>query len=66
MRAIAKGKYQEWLEADNLILEKILNEASKITTDRDKKLIELQELIKKKVESKSFFYLNFFHYLWHL
>ena len=51
LKDIDKIKWESELEADKLILEKILNEASKITTDRDKKLIELQEIIKKKVEN---------------
>lgn len=51
LQDIDKIKWKSELEGDKLILEKILNEANKITTDRDKKLIELQKLIKKKVEN---------------
>ena len=51
LQDIDKIKWESELEGDKLILEKILNEANKITTDRDKKLIELQKLIKKKVEN---------------
>ena len=51
LKDIDKIKWESELEADKLILEKILNEANKITVERDKKLVELQELIKQKVEN---------------
>ncbi|WP_261788388.1 C-terminal helicase domain-containing protein [Fusobacterium polymorphum] len=51
LKDIDKIKWEADLEADKVILEKILNEANKITVERDKKLVELQELIKQKVEN---------------
>ena len=51
LKDIDKIRWKSELEADKLILEKVLNEASKITVNRDKKLIELQKIIKKKVEN---------------
>ena len=51
LKDIDKIRWESELEADKVILEKILNEANKITVERDKKLVELQELIKQKVEN---------------
>lgn len=51
LKDIDKIRWESELEADKVILEKILKEANKITVERDKKLVELQELIKQKVEN---------------
>ena len=51
LKDIDKIRWESELEADKVILEKILKEANKITVERDKKLAELQELIKQKVEN---------------
>ena len=51
LKDIDKIRWESELEADKVILEKILKEANKITVERDKKLVELQKLIKQKVEN---------------
>lgn len=51
LKDIDKIRWESELEADKVILEKILKEANKITVERDKKLVELQEIIKQKVEN---------------
>lgn len=51
LKDIDKIRWESELEADKVILEKILKEANKITVERDKKLVELQELIKQKVKN---------------
>ena len=51
LKDIDKIRWESELEADKVILEKILEEANKITVERDKKLVELQKLIKQKVEN---------------